>query len=698
MKRVALVGAGYIAGWHIQALRTLKDVRITAIVDPIKSQAERRAKAAGGVAVFSSLEDLLAADMCDVAHVLVPPPAHAEVAAPLLHAGISVFAEKPLAATVEECRTLVAAAERSGATLAVNHNYLFHPAFVRLLGRLNSGAIGRVRSVACIYNVPLRQLTSRQLGHWMFDQPTNLLLEQAVHPLSLIAAIIGPIRDMTSLAEAPTFPVTGLPVYRSLTTTMSGERGLATLQFAVGQTFPCWQVAVVGDDGVLVADLVGNRQYAHQRTRFLPPIDNALSSLATASRIGGDGVLRLLDYSLSMVRLKPPTDPFLISIRDSIAAFYRSLEGGRKAQSDGRFGADLVELCHRMGQQAFGSVAPVARPVRTKGPERWDVTLLGGTGFIGTETVRRLVARGLSVAVMARNVRNLPDVFDDPQVAVVLGDIRDAQAIERAIGQADVVVNLAHGGGGEDYRSIRAAMVEGAETVARLCLAKRVRRFIHLSSIAALYLGPTAGTVTGQTPPDPRAEERSDYARAKAEAERLLLEMARRDGLPLVILRPGLVVGAGTAPFHSGLGFANNEQHCIGWNLGRNPLPFVLVGDVADAIVAAISAEIPAGSCYNLVGDVRLSAREFIAELAEATGRPLRFHPSHPLLLWSVEVVKWAIKRLGGKSAPWPSRRDLLSRGLVAQFDCSDAKRDLGWRPVADRDTFVREAIAVHGR
>jgi nucleoside-diphosphate-sugar epimerase len=179
----------------------------------------------------------------------------------------------------------------------------------------------------------------------------------------------------------------------------------------------------------------------------------------------------------------------------------------------------------------------------------------------------------------------------------------------------------------------------------------------------------------------------------------MLLAMQRNEGLPVVILRPGLVVGEGSAPLHAGLGFTNNEQHVIGWNAGRNPLPFVLVSDVAEAILLACRApkEVE-GKAYNLVGDVRPTAREYVAALAEATGRPLRFHPQSATGLWVEDLGKWVIKRVGGRRVPLPSKRDFVSRGLGATFDCSDAKRDLGWQPVADAEEFARQAIAVHRR
>jgi 2-alkyl-3-oxoalkanoate reductase len=164
-----------------------------------------------------------------------------------------------------------------------------------------------------------------------------------------------------------------------------------------------------------------------------------------------------------------------------------------------------------------------------------------------------------------------------------------------------------------------------------------------------------------------------------------------------VILRPGVVVGDGTGAIHSGLGLANNDQHVIGWNQGTNSLPFVLVEDVASAIVGSLGSAQANKKSYNLAGDVVMSAREFVSELAVTQGRPIKFYPSSARSLWLVDVGKYMVKRVGGRRPPFPSERDFLSRGMLAKFDCSDAKNDLGWKPVSSRDEFVRKAIHIHG-
>jgi nucleoside-diphosphate-sugar epimerase len=231
--------------------------------------------------------------------------------------------------------------------------------------------------------------------------------------------------------------------------------------------------------------------------------------------------------------------------------------------------------------------------------------------------------------------------------------------------------------------------------VARACQAAGVARLVHVGSIASLYLGPDAGTISGATPPDPREAERGDYARAKVLADRMLLALHASEALPVVILRPGVVVGEGGPPLHSGLGLFNNDQHCIGWNDGRNPLPFVLVEDVASACVRACDAPGVEGRAFNIVGEVRPTARQYIAEMGAALGRPWRFHPQSPTRLWLVDLAKWLIKRATGRAVAMPARRDFLSRGMAARFDVTDAKQALGWAPVADPAAFHARAIAI---
>jgi predicted dehydrogenase/nucleoside-diphosphate-sugar epimerase len=699
LRRVAIVGAGYISHVHAEALKKLPNVRLTAVVDPSATAAQAFVKRWGADRAFSSVEDLIADGAFDCAHVLVPPAVHAPVGIQLLEAGKPVLIEKPMAPSIADCDALIAASMQSSSLLGVNHNLIYHPTFMRLLRAVKANSLGPPRSVSCIYRVPLRQLSAGQFGHWMFDTPVNMLLEQAVHPLSQLAVLGGPIETVRALAGRPTEMGSGRQLYSQVDVVLTNRRLPCQFHFSVGQSFPFWQLTVTCDDGVLVADMTANRLVAHSRTRWFDPLDLAVSGTLTAAQLIQESWRNARRYVYSATGLGSRNDAFFDGMAGSIAEFHHALDNGTAPQADGHFARALVDACHRIADDAIGTTTQrLATPARARAAGgKCDVAIIGGTGFIGTHVVRRFLCEGLKLSVMARNTRNLPELFDHPSVTLLQGDSTNAEAVSKALKGAPIVINLAHGGGGGSAEEVATRMLASAETVARACLAHDTRRLIHIGSTASLYLGSPSQKVTGETAPDRRFASRGDYARAKAMTDQLLLDMASNEDLPVCILRPSIVVGSGASPFHSGFGFYNNEQHCIGWNRGGNRLPLVLVEDVAEAVWLASQADV-VGRCYNLAGDVRPTAREFIAMLARAQHRPLHFHPQRPVVLWFAETGKWLVKFGAGRRLPRPHYRDILSRGMRATIDSTDAKRDLGWRPVSSPSVFYQSAVLAHGR
>lgn len=688
---MALVGAGHVAATHAQALQRLARVRVAAVVDPVRARAERLAAACGAPLVLADPAELVAAGGCSAAHVLVPPPAHAAVALPLLAAGLDLLVEKPLAASAGEARELEAAARGRGAVLGCNQNYLFHPAFRRLLRALAEGRLGRLVHVAQIFRLPLRQLDAGRFDHWMFRSATNLLLEQAVHPLSLLDELLGPLTLEDARPGPPGGRAGELPTEWRIA--LAGPRGTAQLAFAVGAAFPIWQLLCAASDGLARLDLVDGRLELELPGPAHEAVDRCARGLSGGlDRLAGSAA-DLAGAVRHQLGLGPRPDAFFATIAGAVGAFHAGLTHRHAGGLDAARGRRLVELCEAIARAA---PAPTGRPrPRPAAPVRPEVLLVGGSGFIGRAVVRALLERDRSVAVLARSLEVPLPPLDDPRVALRAGDLRDPATLAPALDGVRVVVNLAHAGEAQEPREIVRAIVEGARGLQRAAAAAGVARLVQVSSIAALWLGDPRSVVTGATPVD-RHPGRAPYARAKAIAELALAEAAAGSGPELVILRPGLVVGAGASPLHPGLGTFNRPQHCLGWNDGRNPLPFVLVEDVAEAIVRALEAPAVAGRAFNLVGGVRPSAREYLADLAAALGRPITFHPQPLWRQQAVELGKWAIKRVGGRPAPLPSLRDLRSRGLVARFETADVEAALGWRPVADAARFHERAIRVH--
>ena len=144
--RVGLVGAGYVSAYHIRALQTLPHVRIVGIVDTSVDRAHALAERFGIPCVFASLSDMRQSRP-DVVHVLTPPASHARLAIEALEMGCHVFVEKPMAPTAAECDEMIAAANRAGRALSVNHSAKDDPVVVRALELLRRGACGDVLGV-----------------------------------------------------------------------------------------------------------------------------------------------------------------------------------------------------------------------------------------------------------------------------------------------------------------------------------------------------------------------------------------------------------------------------------------------------------------------------------------------------------------------------------------------------------------------
>jgi predicted dehydrogenase/nucleoside-diphosphate-sugar epimerase len=699
--RTALIGAGFISGSHVEGLKASGAAAdIVAIVDRNRTLAESRAKSWGVANVYSDIDALIAAGVADVAHVLVPPDAHAAITTSLLGARMNVFLEKPMATSVADCEALTALAAEKGAVLGINQNFVFHPTYRaarRIL--LDDRRLGPIRSMHVNFNVPLRQLGARQFGHWMFRQPANILLEQAVHPLSQIVDLLGAPTEIAGRPGKPLLLAPGKPFYDRWSAELQCGAVPVQMHLAFGQSFHAWRFTAICDDGLLVCDLSAGRVMVQGRGQWPEFLDNFLGGAGMGGHLAAQSAAGAFGYVAGLLKLRPKSDGFFVSMRDSIGAYYKGL-AERRAPLDGAFGTSLIRICETLAQSVPSlAIAADAAPtqMRPAAPAtNPELVVFGGTGFIGTHLIAKLVAAGRAVRVVSRGADAGNPPFNSPLVEIMRGDVSKREDVERALAGSKQVVNLAHGGGGSNWDEIKRTMVDSATAVVDCATAAGVSRLIHVGSIAGLWLGDPKDVITGATPPDPESEKRNLYARGKAEADRALMALAGKSALEIVILRPGLVVGEGTAALHGGLGFFNNEQHVIGWNAGTNPLPFVLVEDVADAIIRALDAPAASGKAYNLVGDVRPTAREFVQLVADATGRPIRFHPQSVDWLQAAEMFKWGIKRATGKAVDIPAKRDLESRGLQAQFDCGDAKRDLDWMPVGDRAVFIARAVDIH--
>jgi nucleoside-diphosphate-sugar epimerase len=419
--------------------------------------------------------------------------------------------------------------------------------------------------------------------------------------------------------------------------------------------------------------------------------------MALASQIRSQARSTLADYVLTKAKLRKRGNPYQVSIQESIASFYRGLRspGDLDSRNSGQFGQAVIETCERIICSAKLKSAPPPRAkVKPRAEVKPNILVLGGTGFIGRQLIKQLLAEGHSVRAAARGSSVLLEEIGSGRLEIARADMRSAKDVERILDGVDYVFHLATSAckTWDDYVEQE---IEPARQLAEACLERGVKRLIFTGTIDSYYAGGRAGKITEETPLDRNITRRNNYARAKAAVEELLLDMHRKKGLPVVSLRPGIVIGEGGNPFHWGVGKWTSEGLVETWGDGNNKLPLVLVNDVASALVKAMEVPGIEGKSFNLIDLPMLSARDYIAELEKIGGFKIEARSGSILRFYLNDMLKWPIKVAvkHPDAQRVPSYSDWESRTQKAVFDCSRTREELGWAPASNPERIVREGI-----
>ena len=235
----------------------------------------------------------------------------------------------------------------------------------------------------------------------------------------------------------------------------------------------------------------------------------------------------------------------------------------------------------------------------------------GGSGFLGNLIARHLLARGETVKAL--------DVWEDPsrpkEIEFISCDIRNEAGVGRAMQGVDVVhhnvalVPLTKAG--RDFHTVN---VDGARITAEQAVRAGVKTFIHMSS-SAIFGAPEKCPVTQATPAAPVEV----YGRAKLAGELAVREVCENGKLPLIVIRPRTILGAGRLGIFQILfqWIAENRRiYVIGD--GRQLFQFVHAHDLMDAYLLALDAG-KAGT-YNVGTDRFGTLREALENLITCAG------------------------------------------------------------------------------
>ncbi len=242
------------------------------------------------------------------------------------------------------------------------------------------------------------------------------------------------------------------------------------------------------------------------------------------------------------------------------------------------------------------------------------VTIIGGSGFVGTQLVQKMARAGYRIRVGVRRpdlAGHLLPLGAVGQVLPMQVNVRNVASIERAVAGADIVINLAGIWYETGKQRFRAVHTMGAANVAKAATAAGVETFVHMSELGA----------------DANADSNDLVSRALGE-EAVLAAYPKA-----IILRPATIFGADDHFFNLFGSFARMfpVMFVIGAKHTKQP---VFVGDVAEATLLAATGKVKTGKIYELGG-------ADVETMAQLMARILR-HSQRTNML--VNVPNWLVK------------------------------------------------------
>jgi len=319
----------------------------------------------------------------------------------------------------------------------------------------------------------------------------------------------------------------------------------------------------------------------------------------------------------------------------------------------------------------------------------------GATGFLGSHVARVLSEKGARLRLLVRPTSDLRNVYGLNADRVV-GDLRDAGSIEKALSGCEVVFHVA-----ADYRlwvrdpaEMYRSNVEGTRSLLEAARKQGVRRVVHTSSVATMGFHGTnghagGGKVADEQSPVGIADMIGHYKRSKFMAERVAIEAAK-SGVDVVIVNPTTPIGErDIKPTPTGrivVDFLKRKFPAY----VETGLNLVDAGECARGHIQALEKG-RSGERYILGGE-NLTLKQILDRLAAITGLP---SPTVKLPYFFALAAGVVDETVTGRMLGREPRAtiDAVRMGRKMMFVSSaKAERELGWRTVPV-DAALRRSV-----
>lgn len=323
-----------------------------------------------------------------------------------------------------------------------------------------------------------------------------------------------------------------------------------------------------------------------------------------------------------------------------------------------------------------------------------NVFITGGTGFIGSYLIPRLLKKNYTVTALVRNSIQ-KDRLGKMGVNAVIGDITNQNTFIKELKKADLVIHLAairsNWGSSEDFKKINSLSVKNL--------------FINKSSIKHIIITSSVYAMGKlvQLPSNENSPLRADdiYGLSKILAEQVTKEQSKKFNIPYTIIRPAIVYG----PADNDRGMIIKMIKLIDAKRffflgnGQNLLHLIYIDDLIEGYLQAIKK----GGKKQIY--ILSSAKSIILQnLANLIKKNLKSnYKIRSLPKWLVWLIAWIFEKiysLGFKMIPTifsqePPLSTMKVQTLAGNwfYDMSKAKKELGFNPKVGYDTGIKKTV-----
>lgn len=308
-----------------------------------------------------------------------------------------------------------------------------------------------------------------------------------------------------------------------------------------------------------------------------------------------------------------------------------------------------------------------------------NILVTGGTGFVGEHFIPLLLKDGHYVRLLVRNIEKGKELFGD-SCEYFKGDITDSKSLIGACNSIDIVFHMAGKAGNElpseeNFEAFRRVNVSGTRNIVEECKKHGVKRFVYVSSIAAMGIVKQC-PITEKSKCDPYLP----YQVSRHEAEQYLLSQYRDTGFPIIIIRPTKIYGIGEH-VPSYLTLVNLCKKGIWFKVGKgkNYTSNVYITDLAFGLAQCVDNG-RLGEIYILTSDDSIEFSRVGQIISRKIGRKIHTIPMPTALMVSCAgFVEWVMTKLHKR--PIVTKRNIEATVNDRVYSIDKAQSELGYSP-----------------